>query len=196
MKKLLAFIVLTALTVAAAPPRRLMIRPTGTITLGGEFPGAKGSREISTDEPVTAKLNFDLTHGAYVGFVQGCHLTEGTTTFSFMARPSVPNTRLFVRSMDSKGRQHMRRIPPFSAPGQWKEFSVDLSKFQDSWGPGEAKIHWPIKEVVIGIEIDKKDAIGSLELRNFVVTTTATKENMPSLSLHVNPGRFGALFYP
>ncbi|MBR5026949.1 MAG: hypothetical protein IKX48_17925, partial [Victivallales bacterium] len=73
MKKLLAFIVLTALTVAAAPPRQLMIRPTGSITLGGEFPGAKGSREISSDEPVTVKLNFDLTHGAYVGFVQGCH---------------------------------------------------------------------------------------------------------------------------
>ena len=196
MKKLLAFIVLTALAVAAAPPRRLMIRPTGTITLGGEFPGAIGSREISSDEPVTAKLNFDLTHGAYVGFVQGCHLTEGTTTFSFMARPSVSNTRLFVRSMDSKGRQHMRRIPPFSAPGQWKEFSVDLSKFQDSWGPGEAKIHWPITEVVIGIEIDKTDAIGSLELRNFIVTTTATRENMPSLSLQVTPSRFGALFYP
>ena len=196
MKKLLAFIVLTALTVAAAPPRQLMIRPTGTLTLGGEFPGAKGSREISTDEPVTAKINFDLTHGAYVGFVQNCHLTEGTTTFSFMARPSVSNTRLFVRSMDSKGRQHIRYIPSFSAPGEWKELSVDLLQFQNSWGPGEAKIHWPIKEVVIGIEVDKKEAIGSLELRNFVVTTTATRENMPSLSLHVNPSRFGSLFYP
>ena len=196
MKKLLAFIVLTALTLAAAPPRQLMIRPTGTLTLGAEFPGAKGSQKISTDEPVTAKIDFDLTKGNYVGFVQRCLLTEGTTTFSFMARTSVSNTRMFVRSMDSKGRQHMRRIPPFNAPGEWKEYSVDLSKFQDSWGPGEVKIHWPIMEVVIGIEVDKKDAIGSLELRNFVVTTTASKENMPSLSFHVDPCRFGSLFYP
>ena len=196
MKKLLAFIVLTALSVAAAPPRRLVMRPTGGITLGGEFPGAKGSREISTDEPVTAKINFDLTHGAYVGFVQNCHLTEGTTTFSFLARPSIPNTRLFVRTMDSKGRQHMRRIPNSISPGQWEERSVDLSKFQDSWGAGEAKIHWPITEIVIGIEVDKKHAIGSLELRDFIVTTTATRENMPSVSLQVTPSRFGALFYP
>ena len=196
MKKLLAFIVLTALSVAAAPPRRLVMRPTGGITLGGEFPGAKGSREISTDEPVTAKINFDLTHGAYVGFVQNCHLTEGTTTFSFMARPSIPNTRLFVRTMDSKGRQHMRRIPNSISPGQWEERSVDLSKFQDSWGAGEAKIHWPITEIVIGIEVDKKHAIGSLELRDFIVTTTATRENMPSVSLQVTPSRFGARFYP
>lgn len=196
MKQLLTLVMLTALTVAAAPPRRLVMRPTGGITLGGEFPGAKGTSEISSDKPVTVKLNFDLTKGNYVGFVHRCLLTEGTTTFSFMARPSVPNTRLFVRTMDSKGRQHMRRIPNSISPGQWEERSVDLSKFQDSWGAGEAKIHWPITEIVIGIEVDKKHAIGSLELRDFIVTTTATRENMPSVSLQVTPSRFGALFYP
>ena len=196
MKQLLTLVMLTALTVVAAPPRRLVMRPTGGITLGGEFPGAKGTSEISSDKPVTAKLSFDLTKGNYVGFVHRCLLTEGTTTFSFMARPSIPNTRLFVRTMDSKGRQHMRRIPNSISPGQWEERSVDLSKFQDSWGAGEAKIHWPITEIVIGIEVDKKHAIGSLELRDFIVTTTATRENMPSVSLQVTPGRFGALFYP
>ena len=196
MKQLLTLVMLTALTVAAAPPRRLVMLPTGGITLGGEFPGAKGTSEISSDKPVTAKLDFDLTKGNYVGFVHRCLLTEGTTTFSFMARPSIPNTRLFVRTMDSKGRQHMRRIPNSISPGQWEERSVDLSKFQDSWGAGEAKIHWPITEIVIGIEVDKKHAIGSLELRDFIVTTTATRENMPSVSLQVTPSRFGALFYP
>ena len=196
MKQLLTLVMLTALTVAAAPPRRLVMLPTGGITLGGEFPGAKGTSEISSDKPVTAKLDFDLTKGNYVGFVHRCLLTEGTTTFSFMARPSIPNTRLFVRTMDSKGRQHMRRIPNSIYPGQWEERSVDLSKFQDSWGAGEAKIHWPITEIVIGIEVDKKHAVGSLELRDFIVTTTATRENMPSVSLQVTPSRFGALFYP
>ena len=86
-----------------------------------------------------------------------------------MARPSIPNTRLFVRTMDSKGRQHMRRIPNSISPGQWEERSVDLSKFQDSWGAGEAKIHWPITEIVIGVEVDKKHAIGTLELPNSVI---------------------------
>ncbi len=196
MNKLLAITMLAAMALSAAPPRQLVIIPNGNITLGAEFPGAKGKSEISRDKPVTAKVDFDLTKGNYVGFVQRSTLPEGTTTFSFQARPSVPNTRLFVRTMDSKGRQHMRRIPPFSVPNQWKEFSVDLSKFEDSWGPGDVKIHWPITEIVIGIEIDKKHAIGSLELRDFNITTTAPKENMPSFSLQVTPQRFGALFYP
>ena len=111
MKKLLTLIMLAALALSAAPSRQLVIHPAGTLTLGGEFPGAQGTLELSQEKPVTAKIDFDLTKGNYVGFVQRCHLTEGTTTFSFTARPSVPNTRLFVRSMDSKGRQHMRRIP-------------------------------------------------------------------------------------
>ena len=196
MNKLLTFVMLAALTLSAAPPRQLILIPNGGITLGAEFPGAKGKSEVSREKPITAKLDFDLTKGNYVGFVQRCTLSEGTTTFSFHARPSIPNTRLFIRTMDSKGRQHMRRIPPFSASNQWKEFAVDLSKFQDSWGPGEVKIHWPITEVVIGIEVDKKHAIGTLELRDFNVTTSAPKDIMPSFTLQVTPQRFGALFYP
>ncbi len=196
MNKLIAFTMLVAMALSAAPPRQLILIPNGSITLGGEFPGAKGKSEVSTAKPITAKLEFDLTKGNYVGFVQRCILAEGTTTFSFHACPSIPNTRLFIRTRDSKGRWHMRRIPLFSSPGQWKEFSVDLSKFQDSWGPGEVKIHWPITEIVIGIEVDKKLAVGTLELRDFNVTTTAPKDIMPSFTLQVTPQRFGALFYP
>ena len=196
MNKLFAFAMLAAMALSAAPPRHLVMIPNGGITLGAEFPGAKGKSDVSRTKPITAKLDFDLTKGNYVGFVQRCTLPEGATTFSFMARPSIPNTRLFVRTMDSKGRQHMRRIPNSISPGQWEKRSVDLSKFQDSWGAGEAKIHWPITEIVIGVEVDKKHAIGTLELRDFIVTTTATRENMPSVSLQVTPSRFGALFYP
>ncbi|MCR5382375.1 MAG: hypothetical protein K6G44_15430 [Lentisphaeria bacterium] len=196
MNKLIAFTMLAAMTLSAVLPRQLILIPNGDITLGAEFPGAKGKSEVSREKPITAKLDFDLTKGNYVGFVQRCTLPEGTTTFSFHACPSIPNTRLFIRTMDSKRRQHMRRIPPFSSPGQWKEFSVDLTKFEASWGPGDASIHWPITEVVIGIEVDKKLAIGTLELRDFTVTTTASKETMPSFTLQVTPQRFGALFYP
>ena len=170
MNKLIAFTMLAAIALSAAPPRQLVMIPNGGITLGAEFPGAKGKSEVSIEKPITAKLDFDLTKGNYVGFVQRCTLPEGTTTFSFHACPSIPNTRLFIRTMDSKRRQHMRRIPLFSSPGQWKEFSVDLSKFQDSWGPGEVKIHWPITEVVIGIEVKR--------CRSIVIIKTGRSEGI------------------
>lgn len=168
--------------------------PRGSLTLGGEFPGAKAELTLSDE---AAKLDFDLTKGNYIGFVQPVNLPKGTTTLTFKVKPTVPETRFFIRTMDIKGQQHMRRIAGFSKPNQWTTLQTDLSKFEASWGKNEKKVHWPITEIVIGIEINKaKTPIGSFELKDLEVTTTASVKELPNIILNNMSDRFGLLFYP
>ena len=182
-----------ALALTAEPVRHLRLTDEPTLTLGGEFPGAQGQLDARNGH---AKISYDLGKGAYVGLVTPAVLHQGTTALAFRVRPTCAKVRLFVRTTDSKGEQQMRRIRQSLPPREWTELTADLSRFEAHWGgPNEGRIHWPLTQVVIGVE-GGEPRQGEVELSGLTVTTTAPESLMPSLRLSLLQDRFGALFEP
>lgn len=203
MKHLLPLLLALALP-ALATQRQLMLgdgpTPTSNLNLGLEFPGAKGTLETIADTPDTPpfqRISYDVTKGAYVAFRQVAHLAEGTTKVTFKVRSSLPKIRVFVRTMDSKRGQQMRRVPTVIPQNQWTEITCDLTQFDSSWGgPNPKKIFWPLNELVVGTQFVTPDRKGTIDLKDIVVTTTASITDMPNTSVSLASTRFGSLFYP
>ena len=182
-----------ALALTAEPVRQLRLTHEPTLTLGGEFPGAQGRLDAREG---AATIAYDLGKGAYVGLVTPAVLHQGTTSLTFRVRPTSARVRLFVRTTDSKGEQQMRRLRQSLPASEWTELTTDLSRFEAHWGgPNEGRIHWPLTQVVIGVE-GGQPRQGEVEISGLTVTTTAPESLMPSLTLSLLPDRFGSLYEP
>ncbi|MDD4537482.1 MAG: sugar-binding protein [Lentisphaeria bacterium] len=171
-----------------------------TITLGGEFPGAEGSyarHQDSDDAAWHGRLSYNLSKGAYVGVILPEMLPEGCRIVTFKVRCSAPNTRIHLKTTDDSKQEHIRR-QVVKAADTWTTLSFEIDKFASAWhGPEDDKrIHWPVRALQIGVERNEQSPIGSVDLADLRVFTSASVEQMPSLRLRCESTRFGALFYP
>ena len=76
------------------------VQPYGSYTTGGEFPGAKA--ELGFEQEGSrrfARLSFDLTKGAYVGYSVTERIPAGTSRVAFTLRlpKGLEHTRVFFR---------------------------------------------------------------------------------------------------
>lgn len=196
-----------ALAVAAssfAGERELIVhnfqQPSGTVTLGSEFPGAQGSyarHRDSDDGAWHGRLSYELTKGAYVALVLPATLHEGSRQLSFRVRCSAPNTSIHLKTTDDAKQEHIRR-QVLATAGEWETVTFEVEKFASAWhGPEDDKrIHWPVRMLQIGVERNAQAPIGNVDLADMRVLTSAPAAVMPSLLLHCEASRFGALFYP
>lgn len=173
--------------------------PVGTVTLGGEFPGAEGGFALhrdSDDAPWHGRLSYDLHQGAYVGVIVPATLCEGSGVVRFAVRVSNPNTRIHLKTTDEAKQEHIRHqtVPQ---PNVWTTLSFEVEKFSAAWhGPADKRIHWPVNLLQIGVERNPEYPVGTVDIADLRVRTTADAAAMPSLQVCCEPSRFGALFYP
>jgi hypothetical protein len=191
-------------TLLRAAERELILRrfqeENLRVTLGTEFPGAAASYARHRDDEGElwhGRLSYDLTKGAYVGLVLPEQLPEGCRIVSCKLRCSAPNTRIHLKSTDDSKQEHIRR-QVIKEAGVWTTLSFELEKFDSAWhGPEDDKrIHWPVRALQIGVERNAQAPIGSVDIAELRVLTSAPLEQMPAQRLHCEAARFGALFYP
>ncbi len=187
-----------AVTLQSATPTQIRLAdfssPNRQITLGGEFPGAKGQLiQLEEDGNVFNRLDFDLTQGNYVGHILPVDIAEGATqlTVSLRATSTHAATLLF-RAQDATAQEHLVGIP-MNTDGQWHDYSISFNDFKSHWGGAkDDTIHWPIRILMVGIETKK--SVGALDIRDAIVTTTSVKQPLDDISCKT--ARIGAFFYP
>lgn len=118
---------------------------------GYEFPGAKGavSRQNAEDREVV-NLYYDFSGGgAYVAAKGVVEIPEGPTEFRFSAKADRPQ-KLVLRLVDVTKQTHQWEIR-YDQPGQWQDFSVDLTKpaKKSFGGAGDGVMNYPIREVIL-----------------------------------------------
>ena len=112
------------------------VQPYGSYTTGGEFPGAKAELGFEQEESRRfARLSFDLTKGAYVGYRVTERIPAGTSRVAFTLRLTrgLDSTRVFFRVHDSEGQTHFQSVP-FTATGGWSVLEFDPRKSGGHWG--------------------------------------------------------------
>lgn len=205
MKRMLLMVALAGGLTLAAQEKVRQVRltdfsePFCRLTLGGEFPGAKGTLENTAENGVRFdRLAFDLTKGNYVGFNVEEMLPEGTTRVKFRLRVGggAP-AALFVRFRDATGQDHLHRIE--SRPGAaWSEVACDVKAAAGHWGgANDGVLHTPVKSLTLGLEVHGAGArTGTFDLADCIVTTTAGEATLPPYTLTCAPARFGGLYRP
>lgn len=169
------------------------------LTLGGEFPGAKGELTHGAEgNDRFDRISFDLAKGHYVGFVLDRQLPKGTTRIRFRLRMKGPGpASLFARFHDATGQDHLHRLMP-SPTAAWGEFACDVKASTAHWGgANDGVLHWPVGSVTLGLEVrDPAVRAGQLDLSDAIVTTTADETTLPRYELVCRPRRFGGLYRP
>jgi hypothetical protein len=177
-------------------------RPAGSFNLGWEFPGAKGSFAIVPEAArkgrTGGRISFDLRQGRYVawGLDLKSPLTDGAQTIAIWVRPSVNGLRIHLKTRDATSQEHIRTLaaPP---TGTWAQLVFDLQRIDGHWaGANDGKIHWPISYVQIGVEAPGADKVGTMDLDDLTVTTSASRASTPGLAVETACSRFGALYRP
>lgn len=205
MKRILLALVLMAAGVSLAAPERVrQLRLTdfseryADLTLGGEFPGAKATLENRAENGVRFdRLAFDLRKGAYVGFELNSALPKGTTQVKFCLRVGgVDGATLFLRYQDATGQAHLHRIAQ-RVGSEWSDVVCDVKESAGHWcGANDGVLHWPIRWVTLGIEARGAVRVGTFDISDYRVTTTADEAALPSCTLTCVPARFGGLYHP
>ena len=191
-------------TVVAAESRILHLpggfaQPYGSYTIGGEFPGAKA--ELGFEQEGNrrfARLSFDLTKGAYVGYRVTEKIPACTSRVAFTLRlpKGLESTRVFFRVHDSEGQSHLQSVP-FKATGEWSVLEFDPRKSGGHWGgANDGVVRLPAVECVLGVETRGANRKGCLDVADVVIETTAGISEIPSSTITCVPGRTTSLFYP
>lgn len=118
---------------------------------GYEFPGAKGtvSRQNAEDREVV-NLYYDFSGGgAYVAAKGAVEIPEGPAEFRFSAKADRPH-KLVLRLVDATKQTHQWEIR-YDQPGQWQDFSVDLTKpaKKSFGGASDGVMSYPLREVML-----------------------------------------------
>ena len=172
--------------------------PYGSLTKGGEFPGAKA--ELGFDQEGGrrfARLSFDLTKGRYVGYRVPERIPAGTSCVAFLLRltKGLEHTRLFFRILDSEGQAHLQSVP-FVPTGEWATVKFDPSKGGGHWGgANDGVVRMPAVECVLGVETAGADRKGCLDIADVVIETTAGLSEIPSSAIICVPVAASSLFY-
>ena len=173
--------------------------PKGAATLGGEFPGARAKLSFAGEGDVRhARLAFDLTKGNYVGYALRTPVPAGASGMIFRVRtPGAARPRLFCRVLDADGQYHMFRAVG-NPSAEWSDAACDFAAPHGHWcGRNDGVIRWPLRDVTLGIEVDKAACpTGALEIAEFAVRTTAARADLPAVEVFCMPSRFGALYGP
>ena len=173
--------------------------PYGSFTTGGEFPGAKAELGFEQEgDRRFARLSFDLTQGAYVGYRVTERIPAGTSRVAFTLRlpKGLESTRVFFRVHDSEGQAHMQSVP-FKATGEWAVLEFDPRKSGGHWGgANDGVVRLPAAECVLGVETRGANRKGCLDVADVVIETTAGISEIPSSTITCVPGRATSLFYP
>lgn len=150
------------------------------LTLGNEFPGAKG--ELTTVEDSgrnVLRVGFDLSGGGrYVGAVRRATTERATIGKAEAILFDVRGSGLSsfgARVRDATGQTHAASLR--AEEGAWRTIALPLTKetFGHHWGGAkDGKIHFPLRGVVIASNTGKR-AKGSFLLRNFGVRRAGSK---------------------
>lgn len=169
------------------------------LTLGSEFPGAKGSLIF---ESGVAKVDYDFSQGGhYVGVVLPGHIDAGGCRLTAEFRGEAPSAfTLLLRAEDGKQDTHFQRVK-LKPSHDWSEVNFDLSKFTDAYGKStnaeeRARLEWPLTKLCFVVQPDVRKTKGSLEIRNLRLTTTIGEKELPGWMANVRVSRFGAVYYP
>ena len=175
------------------------VQPYGSYTLGGEFPGAKAELGFEQEgDRRFARLSFDLTKGAYVGYRVTEKIPAGTSRVAFTLRlpKGLEGTRVFFRVHDSEGQTHLQSVP-FKATGEWSVLEFDPRKSGGHWGgANDGVVRLPAAECVLGVETRGANRKGCLDVADVVIETTAGISEIPSSTIACVPSRTTSLFYP
>lgn len=125
---------------------------------GFEFPGAEGSlRTLQIEDRDAVALSFDFTNGgAYVAGRVMVEIPESAQTFSFAAK-SDRRLVLTLRVKDSADQIHIFK-PVYEQIGEWQNFSFNLHEERAGHfgGPNDGMVHFPIRQVTLGVVKDKE----------------------------------------
>lgn len=205
MKNLILLIGLAAAIVVEGAVHSRLVRftdfssPFCGLTLGGEFPGAKGTLANGQENGVRFdRVSYDLTRGHYVGFIFNEPLPAGTSQVKFRLRvPNATSATLFVRYHDATGQDHLHRLA--ARPGAvWQDFTCPVKASGSHWnGANDGVLHLPVKSVVLGLEVRNSTVrTGTFDVADYVITTTADEHTLPPFTLACAPMRFGGLYQP
>ena len=120
---------------------------------GREFPGAAGSFALTTDaEMAVGALSYDFTKGgAYVA--AHTHLTIPNDAAELrVGTKASQGLRITVRLIDATGQCHQFQRA-CSGTGAWETLRISLNqKASEHWGgANDNKIHFPIREMSLGV---------------------------------------------
>ncbi len=137
------------------------------LSLGREFPGAKGGKKLSEAEFVSAPsamcVDYDLTAGGrYVRIERSISIPEKVKAISFQAKITAENS-VFALLIDAKGEHHRSGTVALKKTDEWQEmtFAVNKKSFSQHWGGGEigkGKIDFPVKKMWIAPHLNDKKA--------------------------------------
>ena len=193
-----------AWSVSSAGTERILQMPSLTsgkthLTLGTEFPGAKGCLTFGTN---TARIDYDLSHGGhYVGLVFSDRIDAGGCRLTADFRGEAPSAfTILLRVEDGKHDTHVQsaRLNPSC---EWTEIQFDLTRFSSAYGKStnateRARLEWPLSKICLAVQPTAAKAKGSFEIRNLRLTTTLGEKELPGWTANVRTSRFGALYYP
>jgi hypothetical protein len=148
-------------------------------SLGQEFPGAKGSLAVASDDAVAGKkllrLAGDFTGGGgYVAAIRNLNELEVADISAFRMRVrSQSASSVSVQLVDASGQTHQRKGIKITADGQWHDLVLRPAEFAGSehWGgANDAKWHTPAQKIVISLaprsnEQTKQPAVDLAEIR-------------------------------
>jgi hypothetical protein len=166
-------------------------QPAGFLNPGGEYPGAKGSFTIAAEAARSGRsggrISFDLRRGVYMawGLDLRTPLSEGARTVAIWVRPSLSGLRIHLKTRDATGQEHIRVL---SAPpaGQWAQLTFGLLRIEGHWaGANDGKIHWPITYVQIGVEAPGAEKVGTMDMDDLAIATSASRSSTPGLAVDV-----------
>ncbi len=171
---------------------------TGSLTLGGEMPGAKGGILFKTKAaPPHVAIDFDLSNGgAYTGWDIPVSIEEGARSFTFRVRsPDGARRNIYFRMRDST-RQYFFQDRTFSPTGEWNDVTFDVAAFKRHWlGAKDGRIHWPCDQLSVGFFSGRGTKKGSYAFCEAVMETSAAKCAMPTRLLYIScPDRLGSVF--
>ena len=159
-----------------APSRLLLLDRCNSadrwsLTLGSEFPGAKGAvTEEQLDGQSTLKVEFDLSQGgAYTGAETEINLQQGESLLCDVRRAG--GGYFTARLRDATDQVHSGGFR--AGNNQWETIELPLNKetFTSHWGgANDGKLHYPLRRLLIAASSNKKER-GVFWLRNLGVKT-------------------------
>jgi hypothetical protein len=129
-----------------------------TLSLGEEFPGAKGTLDLAKDEPEKGSralhLRADFSGGgAYIAALRSLRDLGGADLRALRFRMRSGTVHAFsIRLVDATGQCHQKKALPFTADGAWHEVTLvprDLAGGEHWGGANDGKWHGPATDVAL-----------------------------------------------
>ncbi|MEX0777933.1 MAG: hypothetical protein WD042_19700 [Phycisphaeraceae bacterium] len=123
----------------------------------------EGSFQLATDgdKPIGV-MNYDFSKegevkgGRYLVTKTETSIPDGVGEIRFAGRSSRA-LKILVRLIDETGQTH-QASGSLTGSGEWETIKVSLSKKMQHWkGAADGKVHFPIKQIVLGVTGPKDD---------------------------------------